>query len=234
MPVPNSSPGSQAAIQPARRLLTDDVYDRLQDDIVRGRLAGGQRIHDIELAGQLGFSRATVRTALLRLTQLGLVETVPNLYTRVTSIDLVRYLQTQDTARALYLFAARYATPVLTDAHLAILTDWSTSLGSGRVDPEAIFTGKASNGFFQVFLDALDNGPLQRTIQRLRPHLLRVMGQYSELLPSGEIDATLLSTIEAASRRDPDATAEALTAYYEGPLETFHARLAAQPEFTAG
>lgn len=233
MPIPGPEHGPGNSLAPSRRLLTDDVYERLRDDIVRGRLTGGQRIHDLKLAEQLGFSRATIRTALLRLTQLGLVETVPNLYTRVTPIDLDRYLKTQDTARALYLFAARYATPVLTDEHIERLERWSTALrGNGSIDPDAIFEGAPSTGYFQVFLDALDNGPLDRTLTRLRPHLQRVMGQYAHLLPADEVESDLRRSVEAAARHDADGAADALTAYYDVGLETFHARLAEQPEFS--
>jgi DNA-binding GntR family transcriptional regulator len=234
MPIPPPDESTSAGLGTSRRLLTSDVYDRLRDDIVRGRLAAGQRIYDVELAGQLGYSRATVRTALLRLMQLGLVETVPNLYTRVTHIDLKRYLQTQDTARALNVFAARYGTPALTGEHLEILSSASRLLGPPQIDPEPIFTGAASAGFFEVFLDALDNRPLDRTLQRLRPHLQRVMGQFAHLLPAAQVATSLQATVDAATRRDGEGTAEALSSYYDVALVTFHERLAEQPEFREG
>jgi DNA-binding GntR family transcriptional regulator len=235
VPVPKSSPDPHEEVQPSRRLLTDDVFDTLSDEIIRGQLAPGQKIHDQDLAARLGMSRATVRTALLRLADLGLVETVPNLYTRVTPIDVTRYLQTQDTARALYVFAARYGTPVMKPEHLETLQNWSGRLGGREaVDREAIFDGSALAGFFQVFLDAMDNRPLERTLTRLRPHIRRVMGQYSHLLPAAEIDASLGATVEAAVRHDADGAARALTSYYDVALAKFHDRLAEQPELGEG
>jgi DNA-binding GntR family transcriptional regulator len=222
-------PDRESAPGPRRRLLTDDVFDRLRDDIVRGRLAPGQRIHDLELAETLGLSRATVRTALLRLTQFGLVETVPNLYTRVTEIDLARYLDTQDTARTLYVFAARFGIGLMTDEAVEAMTVWSQNLGSrDRVDPEAVFSGRADVGFFRAFVDALANAPLTRTVERLRPTLQRVTGQFAHLIPARETDEVLLAVVEAVRRRDASSVAARLADYYDGPLAVFHERLAQQ------
>ncbi|RKR72956.1 GntR family transcriptional regulator [Frondihabitans australicus] len=224
MPIPD---GEKVEL-PQRRLLTDDVFDRLRDDIVRGYLAGGQRIHDLELAQSLGLSRATVRTAILRLAHVGLVEAVPNLYTRVTEIDLRRYLEAQDTARALYVFAARYGTPLITEDLLERMRDWSEHLGDrDTIDPEPVFTGRAEIGFFQVFVDSTKNAPLDKTLQRLRPTLQRVLGQFAHLMPAREMDAGMLDVVEAVLRCDADAAATRLAAFYDGPLELFHDRLRA-------
>lgn len=227
MPVPQREIGLLAS----RRLLTEDVFERLRDEIVRGMLAPGQKIHDLELAARLGFSRATVRTALLRLTDIGLVEAVPNMFTRVTRIDVDHYADVQDAARSLYVYAARRGTPQLTEEHLERFHAWSgTLVGGTTVDAEAIFDGRVLHGFFRVFLEALDNAPLGRTLDRLRPHLQRVMGQYATLLPADEIRMAFLRVVEAADGRDGEAAADALADYYDGPLATFERRLREQPE----
>lgn len=228
MPVPDR----EALVVPPRRLLTDDVFDRLSDDIVRGRLAPGQRVHDVAIASELGLSRATVRTAILRLTDIGLVEAVPNLYTRVAPLDLRHYLDAEDTARALYMLAVRAATPMLTDAQIARLSAWSATIGGrNSIDPEQIFTGSATAGLFQPFVETLQNKPLERTLARLRPHLLRVVGQFSHLLPVETTDSQVKAALDAACRRDTDAAVAAFVEYYDVGLAEFHARLARQPEF---
>jgi len=231
VPVPRNKPLEADTTVPARRLLTDDVFDRLSDEIVRGFLAPGERIRDQDLAARLGLSRATVRTAILRLTDVGLVETVPNLYTRVTPIDVERYLQTQDTVRALHVFAVRYGTPLLTAEQIGALRDWAVHLDArDEVDREAIFNGSTVRNFLTVFQEAMRNRPLDRTMSRLQPHLQRVMGQYSHLMPARQVDAALRAVVEAAAAFEADAAAEALTAFYDGPLAVFHQRLAEQPE----
>jgi DNA-binding GntR family transcriptional regulator len=66
--------------------LSDEVYRRLGEAIKSEVLAPGERIRDVEVAAWLGVSRTPVREALWRLQQIGLVETSPSRYTRVTAV----------------------------------------------------------------------------------------------------------------------------------------------------
>ncbi|MCU1493313.1 MAG: GntR family transcriptional regulator [Acidimicrobiaceae bacterium] len=56
-----------------RRVLSDEVADAIRHAIVSGKLAGGERLIEDELATQLGVSRGPVREALARLGLEGLV-----------------------------------------------------------------------------------------------------------------------------------------------------------------
>ena len=61
-----------------------EAYDILLDAIVRGDLAPGEQIRDVEVAANLGLSRTPVREAISRLVDLGLAESKPGVYTRST------------------------------------------------------------------------------------------------------------------------------------------------------
>jgi hypothetical protein len=67
----------------ARRLHKDEVYDKLLAAIVAGDLPAGSRLRDVDLEAWLGVSRTPIRTALVRLEQIGLVEAFPQRWTRV-------------------------------------------------------------------------------------------------------------------------------------------------------
>src|SRR6185312_7880411 len=56
----------------------DLAVEAIRDAIVAGRLRPGERIKEIPLAAELGFSRAPVRDALRLLERDGLVTLVPN------------------------------------------------------------------------------------------------------------------------------------------------------------
>jgi DNA-binding GntR family transcriptional regulator len=56
----------------------DLALEAIRDAIVNGRLRPGERIKEVPLAEELGFSRAPVRDALRLLERDGLVELVPN------------------------------------------------------------------------------------------------------------------------------------------------------------
>ncbi len=60
-----------------RRKRPADVYVRLRDLIVRGHLAPGARLIEIELATRLGVSRTPLRSALQRLRQEGYIADMP-------------------------------------------------------------------------------------------------------------------------------------------------------------
>jgi len=56
-----------------RRVLTDDVADAIRESILSGKLRGGDRLIEDELAATLQVSRGPIRQAIFRLEQEGLV-----------------------------------------------------------------------------------------------------------------------------------------------------------------
>src|SRR5256885_11920294 len=68
---PFARPSMPAA--PLRVVRPDVVYERLQDLIIRGRLAPGVRVVENDIAARLGVSRTPVREAIQRLHQEGML-----------------------------------------------------------------------------------------------------------------------------------------------------------------
>jgi DNA-binding GntR family transcriptional regulator len=64
-------------VAPRDQRVTDQVYERLRDLIVGGRLGPHDRLHQTRLAEALGVSRTPIREALLRLEQEGLAYSLP-------------------------------------------------------------------------------------------------------------------------------------------------------------
>jgi DNA-binding GntR family transcriptional regulator len=63
------------------------VYETLRERIISGELAPGQSLVEAHLATELGISRSPIREALRQLGQDGLVVTMPNSMTKVSSMD---------------------------------------------------------------------------------------------------------------------------------------------------
>jgi hypothetical protein len=78
VPVPHDR---QTVIE--RRLHKDDVHETLLAAITAGALPAGSRLRDADLESWLGVSRTPIRAALVRLEHTGLVETLPQRWTRV-------------------------------------------------------------------------------------------------------------------------------------------------------
>jgi DNA-binding GntR family transcriptional regulator len=68
--------------------VVDQAYIAIRDRIDDGRLARGSRLHQEDLAAELGVSRTPVREALRRLAAEGRVEMLTNRGARVADIDL--------------------------------------------------------------------------------------------------------------------------------------------------
>src|SRR5678815_4380612 len=82
-----------------KRARPQQVYERLRELIIDGRLAPGARIVETDVAARLGVSRTPVRGALQRLQQEGFVVDSPTLQqTRPTVAPL-----TSEDARDLFL-----------------------------------------------------------------------------------------------------------------------------------
>lgn len=111
------------AIEPRGTVLGDEVYSRVGEAILDGRLAPGERLRDQELAEWLGVSRTPVREALQRLARTGLVEVSPNRYTRVSIPDPALLKETHEFAILMLGNIVRLAVVRCTDDELAALVE---------------------------------------------------------------------------------------------------------------
>jgi DNA-binding GntR family transcriptional regulator len=93
----------------------DSVVKAIQSAIFSGELKLGQRIMEEELAETFQISRATVREALRRLEQVGLVQIKPRRGTFVTRLTLTEIERTCRLRAALEGLAARYASERLSE-----------------------------------------------------------------------------------------------------------------------
>lgn len=111
------------AIDPRGAALRDEVYARLGEAILDGRLAPGQQLRDQELAEWLGVSRTPVREALQRLARTGLVEVAPNRYTRVSVPDTALLKETHEFVVLMLGNIVRLAVERCSDDQLAAVVE---------------------------------------------------------------------------------------------------------------
>lgn len=99
--------------------LSDALYEELWKRIVNLEFAPGSRLSDDMIANELGVSRTPVREALLRLSQTGLVRINSRRGFFVPVVTRQDASEIYDLRIALESFAARIATPLLSDDDLA-------------------------------------------------------------------------------------------------------------------
>jgi DNA-binding GntR family transcriptional regulator len=104
-PKPRPAPAAVFQVQS----VADQVYAVLRDRIAAGQIARGDRIHQEDLASELGISRTPVREALRRLAAEGLVDLKANRGARVSSSDAEDVRLSYETRLVVEPGAARFA-----------------------------------------------------------------------------------------------------------------------------
>jgi DNA-binding GntR family transcriptional regulator len=89
--------------------VVDQVYAAIRERISRGSLPRGARVHQEDLAEELGVSRTPVREALRRLAAEGLVEMRTNRGARVADVDQIGMRTSYDARVVIEPGAARLA-----------------------------------------------------------------------------------------------------------------------------
>jgi DNA-binding GntR family transcriptional regulator len=90
-----------------RRLLAEDVADRIREEILTGRVGHGERLVEVVIAEELGVSRGPVREALKLLNGEGLVTEEPHRGAFVTRLGSTDVRDIFDLRAALEAGAAR-------------------------------------------------------------------------------------------------------------------------------
>src|SRR4051812_4729775 len=163
----------------------DLALDAIRDAIVTGRLRPGERIKEIPLADELGFSRAPVRDALRLLERDGLVRLVPNRGAIVPALRAVDVLEVYALRAALGTLALQklmlqQATPVpALERELARLV----RAGERR---RADVAAEADLGYQQTLVDAAG-------LPRVADEFERLTWQVRAFL--GALDIDLLETL---------------------------------------
>lgn len=92
-----------------RRVLTDDVADSIREAILSGRLKGGDRLIEDDLAESLNVSRGPIRQAIFRLEQEGLVVHETHRGATVTQVSIEDAAEIYSLRQALERLAVRSA-----------------------------------------------------------------------------------------------------------------------------
>ncbi|MFF6879677.1 GntR family transcriptional regulator [Streptomyces sp. NPDC012474] len=167
----------------SRRLLSDEVFDRLRDSIVRGELVPGEKVKDSELAERLGLSRTPVREALARLVDIGLVEAKPGVYTRITTLNRHDVEKTLSVLRALDQLAIETAVPVMTEMDLRHMRQANRDFERAVAANDTAAALAADDRYHAVPIAAADNPVLSRIVEQLHPQIHRILHRkFSTLL----------------------------------------------------
>lgn len=196
-----------------QRPLALDVAERLEAEIIRGRLAPGEKLREIELSQRYGISRSPLREAFQLVEAAGLVTRRPRYGVRVAEMSL-RNLDELTTCRApleataAALIAARPDHVRVADQLDRILARMRRAAEAG--DLEAIF--RTNVALTDKLHEACNNTVLARLLEQLNKPALRYRYHGFRDRPD-TLPATILGNerMIAAIRSGDAAQAEAAT-----------------------
>jgi DNA-binding GntR family transcriptional regulator len=219
--VPDPTPGTPA---PSRNG-SQHAYELLQAAIVSGKLQPNERLVEADLIRMLPASRSAVRTALVRLTQEGLVEHEPNRGAKVRLIDEDEAAGILESRMVLEGLAARYAARKATEADItelrALLQQMRTLLDDGDLLGASGLNAK----LHARLLEIAQHNTVSRLVATLRSQLVRF--QYRTILAPGRAEqshAEHRAIVEAVADGDPDAAERAVRTHLAHVVEALRAQ----------
>jgi DNA-binding GntR family transcriptional regulator len=192
------------------------VEARLQEAILAGRIAPGERIVEAELARQMGVSRAPVREAARRLESLGLLVSRPRHGFAVRTVSSKQVSDLYEVRIQLELLGAALACQHASDAELAQLdarVDDMVARAETLSSPERV----ALDLDFHLAVSALSgNDYLHRLFDNMQTEVRMFLalseGSYGDLKALAETHRPIA---QALIRRDVPAVQQALRYHLE-------------------
>lgn len=108
-------------VLPSNQTRADEAFDCLQTAVVKGELAPGEKIGELELCTRFSLTRGPLREALGRLESRGLLVRRPHAGVKVVSVGADELLELYRIREAMEGLAARQAAERMTDAEIAEL-----------------------------------------------------------------------------------------------------------------
>ena len=147
------------------------LRDELEDDIVRGLYAPGQRLDESSLTERFSVSRTPVREALQQLSAVGLVEVIPKRGAFVARLGLTELVEMFDVMAELEGMCARLAARRISEVEAASLQDLlgNCEEAAGAGDADAYYY--ENERFHGCIYKASQNGFLESETRRLKARL---------------------------------------------------------------
>jgi DNA-binding GntR family transcriptional regulator len=208
--------------------LADQVYQRLRDDILRGRFANDERLHVGRLAERFGVSPTPVKTAIARLATEGLVAQGNRGGTFVTSLTESDIDELAEVRAMIEQYAAGRAIDLATDADIEHLDALAQSLltrihGDGVVDYDAF--AEDDMAFHAALIGIAGNHHLSRLYASLHVYSVVRRAHFIEhglgypaqqpLTPYVHVHDEHVAIVNALRARDPAALRAAIATHLD-------------------
>jgi DNA-binding GntR family transcriptional regulator len=205
------------------------VYRELREAIVGGRFQPNERLVEADLARTLGAGRTTIRAALVRLDQEGLVQRTPNRGARVRLVSDREALEIEQVRAALEQLVVREAACRATARDLAGLQAELRRMHERVEEGDPLGYSELNASFHERIWAIADNRVASALLTTLKSQGIRF--QYRTILQPGRPLRSLReheAIVEALASGDPDASEAMMRQHLAHVVETLRASIERQ------
>ena len=214
----------------ARRVLAEQVEERLLQEILGGNYPPDSRIVETRVARQYGVSQAPVREALRSLESLGVVEILPFRGARVRRPSLSELLEAFDVRTELECLAARLAIPRITADDIAELERLEGDVEKAATSGDRRETARHDAALHTALLRVAGSRTLERTWSAVEPFSRTYITLATAVEGPEWTNVLHQAILHGLEARDAQATQAAIRRHFEEAA----ARLKAGWSATAG
>jgi DNA-binding GntR family transcriptional regulator len=207
-----------------------ETYRDLREAIIGGRFQPNERLVEAELVEMFGAGRSSVRAALVRLDQEGLVTREPNRGARVRLISGREAIEIEQVRIALEKMLARSAAERVVPADLADLVATIGEMRRRLDEGDPLGYSELNATFHRRIWAIADNELAATLLTTLKSQSIRF--QYRTILQPGRAQTSFKeheAIVAALTVGDPDASEAAMAAHLSHVVSTLQRAIATQP-----
>jgi DNA-binding GntR family transcriptional regulator len=206
------------------KTIGQQVYERLQHDVMAGALVPGAWLRELDLAVMLGVSRTPVREAVRRLAQDGLLEMSPNRGVQVRALSLAEAVDAYEVRALVEGAAARRAARRATDADLVELRGLLRAID--EIDAaDAVAHIQADNAFHDAIVRAASSDALLEVARLLARRVTRIKVVTRDTNASEATRTQHDEILDAIAAHDADGAEAAMRRHIQTYRDLVAARL---------
>ena len=158
--------------------LRDVVFNTLRQAILKGELAPGERLMEIQLAEKLGVSRTPIREAIRKLELEGLVLMIPRKGAEVAKISEKSLKDVLEVRRSLEELAIELACQRMSDSDLTDMEKAQRAFQEAVKKGNAMEIAETDEAYHDVIYNCTRNMRLVQILNNLREQMYRYRLEY--------------------------------------------------------
>ncbi len=181
------------------------IYEELKRRIIELEIKPGEPIIEKDFIAEFGVSRTPIREALIKLTQIDLVEFRPRVGTFVTQIDIGTVKNAYEVKKNLEAFAAELAAKRATEAEIKALFDIIDRFSSYDLEKDYKLCIQDDQLFHEIIRKASRNEILIDTLDMLNTKTARFLQSIQYVIQQFDgLITSFKSIAEAIKDRNPE------------------------------